>query len=168
MHSDVLLLKHKNPNRSQQAPPGWFSQVSWFFPASLAWKHLPAVRKAPPSKTTNPAPLFPSRWPRTSYVCLNSLSVRPCNITQGENTLHKLFKQESTIAASLCTRTMVAINARPACSVPRGRVCWKEPLQAGTAAESLRKPNLNHFSPETNAQIWKSSCLAEIREEPSP
>lgn len=84
MHSDVLLLKHKNPNRSQQAPPGWFSQVSWFFPASLAWKHLPAVRKAPPSKTTNPAPLFPSRWPGTSYICLSSLSIRPCNITQRE------------------------------------------------------------------------------------
>ena len=56
----------------------------------------------------------------------------------------------------------------PACSVLRGRARWEQPLQAGTAAESLRKPNLNHFSPETNAQIWKRSCLAEISEEPSP
>lgn len=72
MHSDLLLLKHKNPNRSQQAPPGWFSQVNCLFPASLAWEHLPAVRKAPPSKTTSPAPLFPGRWPRTSNICLSS------------------------------------------------------------------------------------------------
>lgn len=83
MHSDLLLLKHKNPNRSQQAPPGWFSQVNWFFPASLAWKHLPAVRKAPPSKTS-PTPLFPGRWPRTSCICFNSLSIMPCNITPRE------------------------------------------------------------------------------------
>ena len=82
MHSDLLLLKHKNPNRSQRAPPGWFSQVNWFFPALLAWKHLLAVRKAPPSKTTSTAPLFPGRWPRKSCICLNSLSIMPCNLTQ--------------------------------------------------------------------------------------
>lgn len=84
MHSDLILLKHKNPNRSQQSPPGWFSQVNWFFPALQAWKHLPAVRKAPPSKTISLAPLFPGRWPRTSYLCLNSRGVRPCNVTERE------------------------------------------------------------------------------------
>lgn len=109
MHSDLLLLKHKNPNRSQQAPPGWFSQVNWFFPALLTWKHLPAVRKAPPSKTTNPAPLFPGRWPRTSYICLNNLS----NITQRETHLTRSSSRKAR-SQPLCTRTMVATNTRPA------------------------------------------------------
>lgn len=163
MHSDLLLLKHKNPNRSQQAPPGWFSQVNWFFPALLTWKHLPAVRKAPPSKTTNPAPLFPGRWPRTSYICLNNLS----NITQRETHLTRSSSRKAR-SQPLCTRTMVATNTRPACSMPRGSVRWKQPLQAGMAAENLRQPNLSHFSPETNAQIWKRFCFAEISGEPSP
>lgn len=97
MHWDLILLKHKNPNRSQQSPPDSFSQVNWFFPALWAWKHLPAVRKAPPSKTISLALLFPGRWPRTSYLCLNSLGVRPCNVTHRETHLRSSSSKKTQL-----------------------------------------------------------------------
>lgn len=49
---------------------------------------------------------------------------------------------------------MVAIDT---CPVPRAHTCRKQPLEAGTAAEGLRKANLSHFSPETNGQVQQ--CL---------
>lgn len=51
--------------------------------------------------------------------------------------------------------------ANDTCPVPRAHMCCKQPLEAGTAAKGLRKPNLSHFSPETSAQAqqhcWRTT-----------
>lgn len=170
MHSELLLLKHKNPNKSQQAPPGWFSQVNWFFPALLAWKHLPAVRKAPPSKTTTQLLSFQiDDLGQVTYVS-TALVLGPVISHRGKHTSQALQagKRDHNLSVHENDGGNQRLPCLPACSMPRGSVLWKEPLQAGMAAESLRKPNLNHFSPETNAQIWKRSCFTKISGEPSP
>lgn len=91
MHSDLLLLKHKNPNRSQQAPPGWFSQVNSFFPAllientSLPWERHLLQRQQ--------AWLLSFQVGDLGQVTYASTALALGPNTEG-NTLQQLFKQE--------------------------------------------------------------------------
>lgn len=175
MHWDLILLKHKNPNRSQQSPPDSFSQVNWFFPALWAWKHLPAVRKAPPSKTINLAPLFPGRWPRTSYLCLNSLGARLCNVTQRETHLRSSSSKKTQLpplpARERRWQSTPALASPPApCQEPThtgtdswGRhSCWglkgakSEPLFTKQHCWSTMKAHSTASACSTSIPNWKS------------
>jgi len=60
-------------------------------------------------------------------------------------------------------------NKCPPCLLHAKRQHVLETASSGRHGyRELEEANSHHFSRETNAQIWKRSCFAEISEEPSP